>query len=365
MAVFIGGGIVTLPNAFYTTGLIAGEAIMICVGILTVNRAWLYMKAKDFIPGKPESMYEIGYYLFGRPIIFMISFMLCLLNFGTIIGLLKIFGGICGSLIIDFFPDIVDSGWKWLTYDSFWMIGLCVAISPVCLKKEIEELYIVTVLLFMAIMSFFGVLFVQFVVFGRSEFSRGEPLTIGNIWTPKTSDNVFLDMVPPLTLMIFCFAFTSNLFPIYSALRDKTNENGLKVFGIATCLAIFTFSGVSMLGIMIFGKNVTLNAGNLISNINEEVRHNESGKGHWEAFLLRALYFVIIVTHVPPIFFPGKEAVLIMIDEIDRRSISNTLEERIKQLKLKEANESYDEDELDGSMKDEIEVAGRVSASGT
>jgi len=129
--------------------------------------------------------------------------------------------------------------------------------------------------------------------------------------------------------MIFCFAFTSNLFPIYSALKEKTNENGLKVFGIATVIAIVVYFGVSVLGILIFGKNVTLNAGNLISNINEESQ-NKKGGTHFEAYVMRILYFIIVVTHTPPIFFPGKEAVLIMIDEIDRRSISNTLDERIK-----------------------------------
>ena len=129
--------------------------------------------------------------------------------------------------------------------------------------------------------------------------------------------------------MIFCFAFTSNLFPIYSALKEKTNENGLKVFGIATVIAVVLFFSVSVLGILIFGKNITLNGGNLISNINEETQVY-TGKNHFEAYVMRILYFIIVVTHTPPIFFPGKEAVLIMIDEIDRRSISNTLDERIK-----------------------------------
>jgi len=173
MAVFVGGGIVTLPNAFFTTGLVIGMVIMLCVGSLTVNRAWLYMKTKDFIPGKPESMYEIGYYLFGRKIIFVISFMLALLNFGTIIGLLKIFGGICSSLVVDIFLVNEDSGKfaRLMINDSFWMVVLCLGITPICLRKEIEELYIVTILLFCAIMAFFVVLFLQLVVFGRSEFS--------------------------------------------------------------------------------------------------------------------------------------------------------------------------------------------------
>lgn len=274
MAVFIGGGIVTLPNAFYTTGVIPGLTIMLCVGALTINRAWLYMKSKDFIPGKPESTYEIGYYLFGRKIIFVISFMLALLNFGTIIGLLKIFGGICSSLIKDIFSVNKDSS-SFLIYlqnDSFWMIGLCVVISPICLRKEIEELYIVTILLFCAVMSFFFTLFMQLVIYGRSEFSEGFPLTFKEVLWPKPSDNLVLDMIPPLTLIIFCFAFTSNLFPIYSALRVKTNENGLTVFSIATGLAVFIFTGVSVIGLMIFGAEVVKNEGNLIENINEEVQ---------------------------------------------------------------------------------------------
>ena len=161
MAVFVGGGIVTLPNAFYTTGIYIGLMILFCIGGLTINRAWLYMKTKDLIPGRPESMYEIGYYLFGRKIIFVISFMLALLNFGTIIGLLKIFGGICSSLVRDIFSvgDESSSFAVFMTNESIWMIALCLAVAPICLMKEIEELYIVTVLLFCAIMAFFFTLF--------------------------------------------------------------------------------------------------------------------------------------------------------------------------------------------------------------
>jgi len=58
-----------------------------------------------------------------------------------------------------------------MIYDGFWMIVLCLGILPICLKKEIEELYIVTILLFCAIMAFFFVLAMQLVFYGRNEFS--------------------------------------------------------------------------------------------------------------------------------------------------------------------------------------------------
>ena len=70
----------------------------------------------------------------------------------------------------------------------------------------------------------------------------------------------------------------------------------------------------------------------------------------------------IYVFHLPPVFFPGKEALLIIIDEIDRRSISKNLEERIQKLQDRELNlnkkrknEGFLE-EVDFVMEDEHDV---------
>jgi len=54
------------------------------------------MKAKDLIPGKPESLYEIGYILFKRKAIFAISGIMMLNAFGMCMVYFIIFGKTMG-----------------------------------------------------------------------------------------------------------------------------------------------------------------------------------------------------------------------------------------------------------------------------
>jgi hypothetical protein len=77
---------------------------------------------------------------------------------------------------------------------------------------------------------------------------------------------------------------------------------------------------ISYSSIFLFGKTIK---SPVTDNVNDE-------DNHWESYLLRVLFMIVIACHVPFIFFSGKESLLIIIDEIDRRSISQTLEERVQ-----------------------------------
>lgn len=50
---------------------------------------------------------------------------------------------------------------------------------------------------------------------------------------------------------------------------------------------------------------------------------------HWETYIIRIAFIILIFAHIPFVFFNGKEALLIIVDEIDRKSVSNTLDVRI------------------------------------
>ena len=86
---------------------------------------------------------------------------------------------------------------------------------------------------------------------------------------------------------------------------------------------------LSIVCVFLFGKQITAQNSNVIKNVNHEFVVNSS---HWEAFVLRVLFSIVLACHIPFIFFSGKEAVLIIIDEISRKSISSTLDIRIREL---------------------------------
>ena len=129
--------------------------------------------------------------------------------------------------------------------------------------------------------------------------------------------------------MLVAFSFTINLFPIFSALKIKTNENMGKSVVVSIALVSFLYTFLAITCMFLFGGQlISIKGGNIMNNVNNEYVLDSS---HWEAFVLRGLFMIVLACHIPFIFFSGKEALIIMIDETKSRKISKALDQRLKE----------------------------------
>ena len=107
----VGGGIVGLPRAFYLLGIPLAIAFNLLVVLLMTYSVRLYLAVKDACPGQPESLYEIGYLIIGRPAIFMLGFV----YFITSLGGSMIYFISCGDTLGQLVATIVG-----VKFDSTW-----------------------------------------------------------------------------------------------------------------------------------------------------------------------------------------------------------------------------------------------------
>lgn len=73
---------------------------------------------------------------------------------------------------------------------------------------------------------------------------------------------------------------------------------------------------------------------------------------YWESYIMQFLFLIILACHIPYLYFSGKEALLIAVDEAMRRSISLVLSKKALQ-------EEINEDEVNAAPEFEAEGATR------
>lgn len=100
-------------------------------------------------------------------------------------------------------------------------------------------------------------------------------------------------------------------------MKDQSDRNSIKAVTMAVSTSVLIYIILSLLGIYMFGSSIKPD---LLDNIGEE-------RYTWESIVLSISFLIVIVCHIPFIFFVGKEHLLILIDEIDRKSISTTLDQ--------------------------------------
>lgn len=183
---------------------------------------------------------------------------------------------------------------------------------PVIFKKVLNELKIISYLLFGAVIFFIAFLGFQLINHGIEKYNPDPKprhyYTINWGWDSIAAFSVFL--------CAYNFSFIE--FPLYHALGpDRSKEKMMKAIGMGMIETTIIYMCCGLFAVYLFGSSVQSN-----------VLDNIDGETTFVSYFIRLAFLILLACHVPYVFFLGKEGACIVVDEVMTGSMSKSLEKR-------------------------------------
>lgn len=121
---------------------------------------------------------------------------------------------------------------------------------------------------------------------------------------------------------MLAYSYQQNVLPIFTELKTKTLEEYEKVSKRALPLTGSIYFAVGVICSLSFAPHIE---SSILLNIGDARHKDDPNKGFWEAYICQITFMMVLMCHIPFIYFTGKQAMLTVFDEVMRKSISNAL----------------------------------------
>ena len=155
-----------IPFAMFHTGIPLGVILIIGLTLIGWYTSSLYLRIKELSPTYVESLYEMCYMTMGSASIYLLSMIILTSGIGCIMIYFIVFSDVACSLAQLAFEEGEENI---LTSRTFYVLALALLMTPLCIKKVLSEMKIVSVLLFVCIAIFVLLFIVQMMTLGSIE----------------------------------------------------------------------------------------------------------------------------------------------------------------------------------------------------
>ena len=150
----------------FHTGIPLGLILNVGIAVIGWYTGTIYLKVKDMSPTYVESLYELGFVTMGTSSIYVFSIIILISGVGCTMIYFIVFSRISASLA----QAVYDEGTENILTDrKIYVVSLALLMTPLCLKKMLAEMKIVSILLFLSIAIFILLFLVQLCTLGSIE----------------------------------------------------------------------------------------------------------------------------------------------------------------------------------------------------
>ena len=300
ISTIMGGGIVSIPFAYAVAGPLVGLSIQMVVIVAIWLSCVLYLQTRTIL--RCNTTFSVIANLCLGPISgIILNMLLVFAVFGIMALYMILFSEIAISLVGTSQP--ADS---FLCNKAFYVISLSILISPIIVRKRIQELKVSTYVLFLGVLCLIILLTALLVANGsyeyRHELSGADTLT-PPVEETKTEVGAIEGVVDSVNIAVASQGFVIALFPIYSSMSRPVRPKIMSSVTLALLFTMSTYTFLSMISIAYFGQD------NIQPSIFDNIKQEEGVS----SVLLRVLFLLIFFCNIPFVFFAGKLALMAVV----------------------------------------------------
>jgi len=224
--------------------------------------------------------------------------------------------GSLGKQVKEVKSEVGDAAWyaQMLASRSFSVMLIGIFSLLLIFKSHLGELKSISYV-FLTVVGLFITLMVM-------ELSRDDGANRPD-YADMTSTKVDAHLPAAISILLFAYAFQFMVFPAYTELENRSNSRFL--VSSMWSLIIYTTAMIStgIIAVLLFGKTVK-------TDLLENIGARSSGL----SIFIRIIYCLILLFHLPYIFFALKEYVLVLYEELTVNKLTLNLETKLRKHEL-------------------------------